>query len=164
MLIFRAATKRSGDLRRHLKTHGGEMQPMWLCIHSGRQIGETYENPQWRKVKQMQPMWICILLQEQFEQTCDNTHWIGLIRKSVEFQRINMDWLTIGEKSKHLQSTFLEKRYIFFNSILVIILIFLPVILLFLLLLLSVSATFKSQNIFNIFCKLSTEKVSGKIV
>ena len=64
----------------------------------------------------MQPMWICILLQEQFEQTCDNTHWMGLIRKSVEFQRINMDWLTIGEKSKHFQSTFLEKRYILFNS------------------------------------------------
>ena len=102
----------ASNLRAHLKTHGGEMQPMWLCIHSGRQIGET----QWRKVKQMQPMWICILLQEQFEQTCDNTHWMGLIRKSVEFQRINMDWLTIGEKSKHFQSTFLEKRYILFNS------------------------------------------------
>ena len=41
---------------------------------------------------------------------------MGLIRKSVEFQRINMDWLTIGEKSKHFQSTFLEKRYILFNS------------------------------------------------
>ena len=92
------------------------MQPVWLCMLWSKFFEQTFENTQWRKVEQMQPMWICILLQEQFEQTCDNTHWMGLIRKSVEFQRINMDWLTIGEKSKHFQSTFLEKRYILFNS------------------------------------------------
>ena len=30
-----------------------QMQPMPLCIHSGRQFEDTYESTQWRKVKQM---------------------------------------------------------------------------------------------------------------
>ena len=29
---------------------------MWFCIYSGRRFEETFENAQWRKVKQMQPM------------------------------------------------------------------------------------------------------------
>ena len=33
-----------------------QMQPMSLCIFSGRQFEDTFDNAQWRKVKQMQPM------------------------------------------------------------------------------------------------------------
>ena len=33
-----------------------QMQPMWLCILLCRQFEDTFENTQWRKVKQMQPM------------------------------------------------------------------------------------------------------------
>ena len=38
------------------------MQPLWLCIISGRSFEDTHENTHWRKVKQMQPVWLCILL------------------------------------------------------------------------------------------------------
>ena len=31
-----------------------QMQPMWLCILSGRQFEDTFENAQRRKVEQMQ--------------------------------------------------------------------------------------------------------------
>ena len=48
------------------------MQPVWLCIHWCRQFGETFENAQWRKVKQMQPMWLCIFTGRQFEGTFEN--------------------------------------------------------------------------------------------
>ena len=36
------------------------MWPMWLCIFSGRQFEETFENTRRRKIKQMQPVWLCI--------------------------------------------------------------------------------------------------------
>ena len=32
------------------------MQPMQLCLFSGRSFEDTFENAQWRKIKQMQPM------------------------------------------------------------------------------------------------------------
>ena len=46
------------SLKVHLKIHSGEksMQPMWLCLFSGRQFEETFENSQWGKDQQMQPM------------------------------------------------------------------------------------------------------------
>ena len=31
---------------------------MWLCLFSSRQVEDTYENSQRRKVKQVQPMWL----------------------------------------------------------------------------------------------------------
>ena len=43
----------------HLKTRSGEnkkMQPMRLCILLCKRFEETFENTQWRKVKQMQPV------------------------------------------------------------------------------------------------------------
>ena len=39
-----------------------QMQPMWLCIHICKRFVGTFENTQWRKIKQMQPVWLCILL------------------------------------------------------------------------------------------------------
>ena len=45
------------------------MQPMWLCILSGRRFDEAFENTQWRKVKQMQQMWLCIFLCKRIEDT-----------------------------------------------------------------------------------------------
>ena len=44
------------------------MQPMWLCFFLDRLFEETFENTQWRKVKQMQPMRLCFF---KFE----NAHW-----------------------------------------------------------------------------------------
>ena len=38
-----------------------QMQPVWLCIFSGRPFEDTFENAQSRKVKQMQPMQLCVL-------------------------------------------------------------------------------------------------------
>ena len=52
-----------------------QMQPMWLCILSGRRSEETFENTQWRKVKQMQPVWLCIHLCRTFENTSEDTQW-----------------------------------------------------------------------------------------
>ena len=46
-----------------------QMQPMWLCILSGRRFVEAFENTQWRKVKQMQQMWLCIFLCKRIEDT-----------------------------------------------------------------------------------------------
>ena len=37
-------------------TIGFQMQPVWLCIFSGRWFEETFENAHWRKVKQVQSM------------------------------------------------------------------------------------------------------------
>ena len=51
------------------------MQPMWLCILSGRWFEETFENTQWRKVKQMQPMWLCLFSGRPFEDTFENAQW-----------------------------------------------------------------------------------------
>ena len=48
------------------------MQPMRLCILSGRQFEDTFQNAQWRKVKQVQPMWLCIFSGRQFEDAFKN--------------------------------------------------------------------------------------------
>ena len=61
-----------------------QMQPMWLCIFTGRQFEEAFENTQWRKVKQMQPMWICILFCKRFEDTFENAQW----RKDKQMQPV----------------------------------------------------------------------------
>ena len=47
------ASAQASDLRRHLKIHGEKSNK---CILSSRQFEETFENTQWRKVKQMQPV------------------------------------------------------------------------------------------------------------
>ena len=52
-----------------------QMQPVSLCILWCRQFEETFENPQWRKVKQMQPMHLCILWGKRLEETFENTQW-----------------------------------------------------------------------------------------
>ena len=49
-----------------------QMQPMWLYILSSRTFEDSFENTQWTKAKQMQPMWLCILLCTPFEETFDN--------------------------------------------------------------------------------------------
>ena len=63
------------------------MQPVWLCINSGRRFEETFENAQWRKVKQMQPVWLCILFCKRFEETFEKTQW-GKIDQACAFLRI----------------------------------------------------------------------------
>ena len=45
------------------------MQPVWLFILLGKQFDETYENAQWRKIKEMQLMWLFMFWGIQFEDT-----------------------------------------------------------------------------------------------
>ena len=52
-----------------------QLQPMWLCIISSWCFEDTFENAQWRKVKQMQPMWLCLLWYKFFMETFENTQW-----------------------------------------------------------------------------------------
>ena len=56
------------------------MQPMWLCLFSGKQFEDTFENAHWRKVKQMQPMWLCLFSGRQFEETFENAQWSRIIQ------------------------------------------------------------------------------------
>ena len=51
------------------------LQPMQLCIFSGRPFEATFENAQWRKVKQMQPMRLYIIICKFFEDSFKNTQW-----------------------------------------------------------------------------------------
>ena len=44
-------------------------------MHPGRWFEDTFENPQWRKIKQMQPLWLCILWGRKFEDSSENTQW-----------------------------------------------------------------------------------------
>ena len=74
------------------------MQPVWLCIYWGKQVKETYENPQWRKDKQMQPMWLCILSGRRFEETFENAQW----RKAKQMQPMRLCILW----SKQFEETF----------------------------------------------------------
>ena len=62
------------------------MQAMPLCILSGRQFEDTFENSQWRKAKQMQPVQICFLNFKQFEETFEKTQW-RKIDQADTFQR-----------------------------------------------------------------------------
>ena len=56
---------------------------MRLCLFSGRPFEETFENAQWRKVKQMQPMWLCLLWPKFFEDTYEETQII--VERSPNF-------------------------------------------------------------------------------
>ena len=51
------------------------MQPMQICLFSGRKFEDTFENAQWREIKQMQPMRFCIFSGRQFEKTFENAQW-----------------------------------------------------------------------------------------
>ena len=65
-----------------------QMQPMRLCLFKCKQFKETFENAQWRKIKQMQPVWVCILQCRQFEDSFENTQR----RKVKQMQPV---WLCI---------------------------------------------------------------------
>ena len=92
-----------GDIWRRTLEKAKQMQPVWLCVCSGRQFEETFENTQWRKAKQMQPMWLCILPDRQFEGTFEKAQW----RKAKQMQPM---WLCIllckqfGETFENTQS------------------------------------------------------------
>ena len=62
------------------------MQPVWLRILSGRPFEGTFENPQWRKVKQMQPVWLRILSGKPFEETFEDAQW----RKVKKMQLVQL--------------------------------------------------------------------------
>ena len=50
-------------------------------VTSNRLHGNTFENAQWRKVKQIQPIFLCILSGTQFEDTFENAQWIKIKQK-----------------------------------------------------------------------------------
>ena len=50
------------------------MRPVWLCISLRKRFEDTFENAQWRKVKQMQPVRLCFLSDKQFKEAYENTH------------------------------------------------------------------------------------------
>ena len=45
-----------GNTWKHTMEKSKKMQSVWLCIFSRRHFEKTFENAQWRKVKQMQPV------------------------------------------------------------------------------------------------------------
>ena len=47
---------------------------------------KTFENSQWRKIKQMQPMRLCIFLGRQFEQPFEDTRWIKITKMEPVWQ------------------------------------------------------------------------------
>ena len=69
------------------------MEPVWLCILSGRQFEETFENTQWRKNQEVQPAWICLFWSKQLEETFEDTQW----RKVKQMQP---KWLCIFSGSQ----------------------------------------------------------------
>ena len=46
---------------------------MRLCLFSGKQLEDTFENAQRRKTTQMHPMWLCLFPGRRFEATFENT-------------------------------------------------------------------------------------------
>ena len=65
-----------GDIWEHTvekKTILLKVQPVWICLFWSKQLEETFEDTQWRKVKQMQPMWLCIFSGSQFEGPSEET-------------------------------------------------------------------------------------------
>ena len=65
---------------------------------SGRQFEGTFENAQWRKVKQMQSLSLCILSGRSFEETSENTWW-----RKVKLKP-NMDGVKSFEYTKAIYS------------------------------------------------------------
>ena len=63
-----------------------QMQPVWLCILSGRQYKETFKNTQCGKAKEMQPMRLCLFSCRSFEDTFKNAQW----RKVKQMQAMRL--------------------------------------------------------------------------
>ena len=63
-----------------------QKQSMWLCFFTGRRFEDTLENAQWRKIKQMQPMWLCLFSCKPFEETFHNAQW----RKAKQMQPMRL--------------------------------------------------------------------------
>ena len=70
------------------------MQPMRLCLFLGREFEGTFENAQWRKVKQMQPMWLYLFSGTEFEGSFENAQW----RKIKQMQRMRL-WILNKSKT-----------------------------------------------------------------
>ena len=69
-----------------------QMQPMWLCLFSGRPFEATFECAQWGKVEQMQPMWLWLFSGRQFQETCENAQW----RKVKQLQPVLLCLFSVG--------------------------------------------------------------------
>ena len=51
-----------------------QMQPMRLCICSGKRFEEAFGNSFRRKIAQMHPMWLCFRSGKEFKETHENSH------------------------------------------------------------------------------------------
>ena len=64
------------NLKKRLKTHSWEKSNkcnQWFL--PGKRFEETFNDAQWRKVKQMQPMRLCLLSRKRFEETFKDAQW-----------------------------------------------------------------------------------------
>ena len=119
------------SLRTHLKTHSEEksnkcdfiagipfedtfentqwrkvkqMQPMWLCLLWPKCVKDTSENTHRRKAKQMQPMWLCLFSGRPFEKSFENPQWLCILSYwQFEDSFENTQW----RKVKQMQSVWL---------------------------------------------------------
>ena len=79
------------------------MQPVWLCILSGRRFEDTFENTQWRKVKQMQTMWLRLFSGKHFDGSFENT-------QRREVKQMQPMWLCLFS-GKHFEESFKNAQW-----------------------------------------------------
>ena len=85
-----------------------QMQPMWLCLFSGRRFEETFENTQWGKVKQMQPVWLCLLCPKFFEETYEEAQ-CSVERRKGKSQHLSSS-ADARRECAHWKTYFSEKK------------------------------------------------------
>ena len=86
------------------------MQPMQLCILLCKCFGNTFENTQWRKVKQVQPMRLCLFVCKPFEDTFEDAQWRKTKQMQCDYASSCVDGLrghlkTHGGEKSHLSYT-----------------------------------------------------------
>ena len=81
---------------------------MRLYIYSCSHFEETFENAQWRKIKQMQPMRLCLFSGRQFEDTFENAQnpkkTIDNVIKSIKCNQCVFASSQVGDLRRYLMT------------------------------------------------------------